>query len=192
MYFFYITPLLNSLLKNNDNGNTITLIIKSTYSLHYYTLHLSCIHYSSVSRFELTRNAFRWSVFRSAIHQLTSMSTSVRLFSLSLFFFSLFVSWLSSFSSSSVLLLLLSLRLFPLKVFQSYVGRQRKSNTKNVQSKKNEKEPIQHKKRRKHSWEKKMNNGTLESRERELGFYVIPIETDFYGKVYPSLALHAS
>ena len=26
--------------------------------------------------------------------------------------------------------------------------------------------------------------------EREHGFYVIPIETDFYGKVYPSLVLH--
>ena len=32
-----------------------------------------------------------------------------------------------------------------LKVFQEYIGRERKSNTKNVQSK-NEKEPIQHKK----------------------------------------------
>ena len=73
------------------------------------------------------------------------MFTSVRLFFLSLFFFSLFVSWLSS---SSLLLLLLSLRLFLLKVFQAYIGRLRKSNTKNVQSKRNEKEPIQHKKKK--------------------------------------------
>ena len=39
-----------------------------------------------------------------------------------------------------------------------------------------------------------MNSGTLEKREkreeREHGFYIIPIETDFYGKVYPSLVLH--
>ena len=35
-----------------------------------------------------------------------------------------------------------------------------------------------------------MNNGTLERREREHEFYVIPIETDFYRKVYPSLVLH--
>ena len=76
----------------------MTIKIKSTYSLHYYTLHLSYIHYSSVSRIELTRNAFNWSVFRSAIQQLTSMLTSVRLFPLSFFFFSL--------SSSSVFLLL--------------------------------------------------------------------------------------
>ena len=58
MYFFYITPLRNGLLKNNDNNNTMTLIIKSAYSLYYYTLHLSYIHHSSVSYFELTRNAF--------------------------------------------------------------------------------------------------------------------------------------
>ena len=67
--------------------DTMTLIIKSTYSLHYYTLHLSYIHYSSVCRFELTRNTFNWSVFRSAVHQLTPMSTSAWLFSLSFFFF---------------------------------------------------------------------------------------------------------
>ena len=73
------------------------------------------------------------------------MLTSVRLFSFFLFFFSPFVSWLSS---SSLLLLLLSLRLFLLKVFQAYLWRQRKSNTKNAQSKKNEKEPIQHKKKK--------------------------------------------
>ena len=54
MYFFYITPLRNGLLKNNDNNNTVTIVIKLTYSMHYYTLHLSYIHYSSVSRFELT------------------------------------------------------------------------------------------------------------------------------------------
>ena len=36
-----------------------------------------------------------------------------------------------------------------------------------------------------------MNNGTLERREREHEFYVIPIEIDFYGNVYPSLVLHA-
>ena len=61
------------------------------------------------------------------------MLTSVRLFLLSLFFFSLFVSWLSS---SSLLLLLLSLRLFLLKVFQAYIGRLRKSNTKTYRVKK--------------------------------------------------------
>ena len=36
-----------------------------------------------------------------------------------------------------------------------------------------------------------MNNGMLERREREHGFCVIPIEIDFYGKVYPSPVLHA-
>ena len=76
------------------------IIIKSTYSLHYYTLHLSYLHYSSVSLFELTRNAFNWSVFRSAIHQFASIETSVRLFSLFFFFI---------LSSSSVFLLLLPL-----------------------------------------------------------------------------------
>ena len=30
-----------------------------------------------------------------------------------------------------------------------------------------------------------------EKRKREHGFYVIPIEIDSYGKVYPSLVLHA-
>ena len=54
MCFFYITLLGSGLLKNNDNSNTMTIIIKSTCSLHYYTLHLSYIHYLSVSRFELT------------------------------------------------------------------------------------------------------------------------------------------
>ena len=36
----------------------------------------------------------------------------------------------------------------------------------------------------------KMNNGTLERRESEHGFYVTPIAIDFYGKVHPSLVLH--
>ena len=36
-----------------------------------------------------------------------------------------------------------------------------------------------------------MNNGALERKEREHEFHVIPIEIDFYGKVYPSLVLHA-
>ena len=54
MCFFYIPLLRNGLLKNNDNSNTMTIIIKSTYSLHYYTLHLSYIHHSIISRFELT------------------------------------------------------------------------------------------------------------------------------------------
>ena len=175
MYFFYITPLRNGLLKNNDNSNTITLIIKSTNSLYCYTLHLSCIHYSSVSLFELTRNALNWSILRSAIHQLTSMSTSVRLFSLSFFFFSLSSS--SVFSSPAFILLVL---LF-LKVFQEYIGRERKSNTKKKYRAKNEKEPIQHKKEG-NTVEREMNNETLERREREHGFYVIPIEIDFYGK----------
>ena len=44
-----------------------------------------------------------------------------------------------------------------------------------------ERESIQYKKRRKHSREK-MKSGTLERREREHRFYVIPIEIDFYGK----------
>ena len=29
-----------------------------------------------------------------------------------------------------------------------------------------------------------------EIREREHGFYVIPIEIDFYGRVYPSFVIH--
>ena len=38
---------------------------------------------------------------------------------------------------------------------------------------------------------KKMNSGTPERREREHGFYVIPIETgDYHTKVYPSLVIH--
>ena len=57
----------------------------------------------------------------------------------------------SLFLSPGFLLLLSSFFFYPsvsflLKVFQAYIGRQRKSNTKNVQSKKNKKEPIQHKK----------------------------------------------
>ena len=124
----------------------MTIVIKLTYSLHYYTLHLSYIRYSGVSRFELTQNAFNWSGFRSAIHQLTSMSTSVRLFSLSFFF------------------------LCPpfLKVFQAYIGRERGrgSNTKEIQSKKNERESIQYKKKEGNRVDKKMKNGMLERRER--------------------------
>ena len=111
MCFFYIMLLRNGLLKNNDHSNTMTIIIKSTYALHYYTLHLSYIHYSNVSGFELTRNALNWSVFRSAIHQLTSMSSSVRLFSLSFFFFFFFFFFCPSSSSvlsSPAFLLLLS------------------------------------------------------------------------------------
>ena len=87
MHCFYITLLCNGLLKNNDNSNTMTIIIISTYSLYHYTPHLSYIHYSNVSRFKLARNAFYRFALRSAIHQLTSMSTSVRLFSLFFFFF---------------------------------------------------------------------------------------------------------
>ena len=57
----------------------------------------------------------------------------------------------SLFLSPAFLLLLSSFFFYPsvsflLKVFQAYVARERKSNTKNVQRKKNKKEPIQHKK----------------------------------------------
>ena len=45
------------------------------------------------------------------------------------------------------------------------------------------------KKRREQSW-KKMKSGTSEIRQREHGFYVIPIEIDFYGRVYPSFVIH--
>ena len=37
-----------------------------------------------------------------------------------------------------------------------------------------------------------MNSGTLERREREHGFYVFPIEIDFYGKVHAILLVHLS
>ena len=165
----------------------MTLIIKSMYSLHYYTPHLSCIHYSSVSRFELTRNAFNWSVFRSVIHQLTSMSTSVRLFYLSFFFFFSFCSSSSSVLSSPAFLLPLSF--FFWKCFRNIYGERERAIQKEVQSKKwGRVNPTY--KRRKHSWERKMNNRTLERKEREHGFHVIPIATDFYEKVYPSLGLH--
>ena len=110
MRCFCITLLCTGLLRNNDNSNTMTIIIISTYSLYYYTLHLSYIHHSSVSRFELT-------LFRLRVSPPCSSSSSV---------------------------------LFFLKVFQAYVYicRERKSNTKNVQSKKNKTEPIQYRKER--------------------------------------------
>ena len=95
-------------------------------------------------------------------------------------------------SSSTVFRRLLSFFFFcplSLKVFQEYIGRERERATQKTYRAKNEKEPIQHKKEG-NSCERKMKNGTLESRERELGFYVIPIEIDFHGKVYPSLVLH--
>ena len=81
------------------------------------------------------------------------------------------------------------LRLLLLKVFQEYIGRERKSNTKKVQSKKKERaNPT--KKKETQLTEKNEQWNAREQREREHGFYVIPIETDFYGKVYPSLVPH--
>ena len=149
MHFVCIMPLRNGLLKNNDNNNRMTLIIQSTYSLHCDTLHLSYIHSSRVSCFELT-------LFRLRV------DSKMRLIDLSLdqlFTYSLLhvcrLRYYSSPcpSSSSVFLRLLSfflfsLRLFLLKVFQAYIGRQRKSNRKKVQSKTNEKESIQHRKKK--------------------------------------------
>ena len=80
--FFYITLQHNGLLNNNDNSNTMTIIILC--SPHYCTPYSCYIHNLSVFRLEPTvfhlqvnsvvSNRF---TFRSVIQQLTSVSTSV-------------------------------------------------------------------------------------------------------------------
>ena len=56
---------------------------------------------------------------------------------------------------------------------------------------KDERESIEYKERRKHNSEK-IGSETLERRERENEFYVIPIEIkDYHEKVYPSFVIHA-
>ena len=70
------------------------------------------------------------------------------------------------------------------------MGRERKSNTKNVQSKTIRESQSNVKKEGTQLREKNEQWNAREEREN-MGFYVIPIETDFYGKVYPSLVLYA-
>ena len=92
----------------------------------------------------------------SDIHQLTSMSTSVRLFSVSFFSFSL--------SSSSVFLLLLPL--VSESVPRIYRDREKKSNTKNVQRKKMRKSQSNIKKKETQLKEKDEQWNARENRER--------------------------
>ena len=98
-------------------------------------------------------------------------------------------------SSSSVFFRLLSFFFFyppsssippslsPESLSSVYRETEKEQYKKNVQSKKNEKEPIQHKKKKETQLREKNEQwNAREKREREHGFYVIAIEIDFYGR----------
>ena len=143
-------PLRNALFNNKHNSNTITTRIISTYSLQYtyrrYTIQVYLASVSLYSVFELIRNAFNSSVFRSLLSTLRYDSSPCP-------------------SSSSVLCLWKCSK-------NISAEREKKSNTKNLQSNKvTESQSNIKKKKETHTPQRKINNATWERREKT---YLLP------------------
>ena len=155
---WYIFNHLGEKIFQKKPGCSLMLYSTMTIARKFTALHLSIQVDLTLFRsvFEFTRNPFNWSVFRS-----DSLLCSLR-------YDSSPCPCSSSLFSSCGFLLLLSLRLFLLKGFQAYVGRETKSNTKNLQSKKMRKSQFNIKKEGK-TLQRQWN--ATQKREREAHFH---------------------